>query len=233
MSPSAPTTRPPPTDPTLLGTLSKRSPNFVNASTLLSELAFVSWFHSSSHNQRLHILSVGFGLALLSASLASIPISIPMFTSLGMTFLIPSLYVVYFTYLIPRTFHLSVVYMGVVGCLGLVLSSNGPFSSRSGYGGGGWTWTIATLSVAILSFVMQGTGHVVFEAKRPAFRLFEAGVTAPFATVLWTARLVGAGGGVADEVLELAEGLARDPVFVREFVVKNVPGALDEQRKVE
>ncbi|KAJ3158360.1 hypothetical protein HDU86_002825 [Geranomyces michiganensis] len=206
--------------------LAKTSPNFVNGASLLDELAFVSWFHRSQTNRAVHVGSVALGFSLASSAFAGLPFR-PLWKSAAgrpgpsaLVLAIPTAYTAYFTYLYPETLPASATYMGLIGAGAVGMYSAATRLAPRLHPA---LWAVGTCTAAAAAFTMQGKGHVILEAKQPAFRLFEAAVTAPFATVLWASDYLGSSEAAA--ILHQAETLADDPVWVKEFVTRNVPAA--------
>ncbi|KAI8816667.1 uncharacterized protein EV422DRAFT_581211 [Fimicolochytrium jonesii] len=199
------------------------SPFFANGATLADELAFVSWYHRSPQNRALHVCSVGLGFAFASTTLAPLPIArmgvkeatataVRSSRPSALVFGIPAIYTAYFTNLFPETLIPATAYMGAVG-LGAAAMYKAAQRVRPV---NPFAWAAGAATCSAIAFAAQGQAHVVFEGKQPALRIFEAAVTAPFATVLWLSSYLGWSEG--REILNQVETLSQETTWQRQFI---------------
>ncbi|KAJ3149055.1 hypothetical protein HDU89_004057 [Geranomyces variabilis] len=203
--------------------LARTSANFVRSNSqthgsLLDEMAFVSWFHAHPHNRLVHVGSVALAVTLFSSALAPLPVLrgvLPFAPqSSPLVFAIPAAYTAYFATLVRSSLLPSAFYLGISGAAGALLHAK--FGSSLLVPRIGWSATTAL--VGMVTLVLQGVGHRVFEGRQPAFRPFEAAVTAPFSTVLWVCAWLGL--PWAKRIVAEADQTAADPAWVERFLVK-------------
>ncbi|KAJ3177009.1 hypothetical protein HDU87_004725 [Geranomyces variabilis] len=203
--------------------LARTSADFVRSNShthgsLLDEMAFVSWFHAHPHNRLVHVGSVALAVALFSSAVAPLPVLrgvLPFAPqSSALVFAIPAAYTAYFATLVRSSLIPSAIYLGISGTAGAMLHA--AFASSMNVPRIGWSATIALIGMVTL--ILQGVGHRVFEGRQPAFRPFEAAVTAPFSTVLWVCAWLGL--PWAKSIVAEADHTAADPAWVARFVMK-------------
>eukprot|EP01136_Pigoraptor_vietnamica_P023978 Opistho-1_new@76566 len=153
--------------------LRRRSKLFKDASNLFDEMSFVYYYHSHAVNQALHLtttLSIFLGIFCLLALPDPLrPGGVPV---LSVAF--ACIYVAYYLTLhVPVALSFAAVFAGLL----YVASYAGP--RLEAYPDGLY---IAGATVVCAS--LQGVGHVIFERRLPAFRLFEFAVTTPFTLML-------------------------------------------------
>lgn len=125
------------------------------------ELSFVHYYHHHKMNQILHMVSLFFIHYVAISYLKNLH-----HFSINLSFLLASIYFLFFSYLdlFVGLLYLSIFILHYFSSIQINL--------------------FLTIFLIVFFLLGQLLGHLVFEKKFPAFRLFEAGFTTPFFCLL-------------------------------------------------
>jgi uncharacterized membrane protein YGL010W len=189
---------------------SKACPFFVgNDHNLLDELSFIYAYHSRSKNQILHCVSVAivfFSFILLLSALSQVSDSLHIsergkeWPILPLFFIIGYLgFYLFLDFVTGLAFTLFMVLSYLLSATVLIPMANEKLTHSDQI----VCWVVLTF-VTILSLSIQGMGHLVFEKRFPAFRIFEFLVTTPFCMMLIVLAKFGYMVDVVQDIRELS-----------------------------
>ena len=168
-----------------------RTSRFFRGKNLVHEVSFSCFYHHDTRNQVLHLASLAFILFGVHSLLLLVPMPAPLPAPTAVPLLplvLALVYLGYFATLDTATACAWAVLLAATVGAAFEFRRSGVGRACMAPDGGAGTGTCAGYAsvavAAVVTIVSQLVGHVVFERRLPAFRLYEAAVLTPFFLVL-------------------------------------------------
>jgi uncharacterized membrane protein YGL010W len=162
-----------------------RSPFFIECDTLLSDLSFSYYFHSTLYNQLFHLFSLLLVIPCIMTLLCyiSYPATIPIIAAI-LVALYTTIYIQWDFWTGLLWFLYNIIWIILAQSYTIqtfLLDSDTDTDSDSDSTSTSYNMTVVLLCCMIpVLLLIQLIGHIVFEGKLPAFRYTEAVLTTPF-----------------------------------------------------